>query len=333
MAKPDLGVSVIICCYNGASRLPQTLRHLALQQVPAEISWEIIIVDNASTDDTYTVASAEWEQYSLPGVGFKILSELKQSKYYALSKGVDNASYEYIIICDDDNWLNSDYVSVAYHTINSNIKFAAAGGQSTAVADIKIPDWFWHYQNNYAVGSPKAASGDISDKGYLWGAGMIFRRSLYKKVNFNLPGILLGPGPKEVSRSEDVELCMRFILSGYKLYYDEKLIFRHHIASNRLTDSYRDQLLNVGPYENRVLNLYRKQIGLNNLSALKKTLLLFISWLRYLISKLLPHNQRWHYAYEAEIIYLLNGFKAVPIADEAIKIRQLNFHLSEKTVA
>ena len=44
------GVSVVICCHNSGKRLPETLRHLAAQVVEEGIPWEVVIVDNASTD-------------------------------------------------------------------------------------------------------------------------------------------------------------------------------------------------------------------------------------------------------------------------------------------
>ena len=52
----DMKISVIICTYNGASRLPATLEKLAAQSVPAECPWEVLLIDNASTDDTAAVA-------------------------------------------------------------------------------------------------------------------------------------------------------------------------------------------------------------------------------------------------------------------------------------
>lgn len=330
---PQPGVSVLMCCYNSASRLPQTLKYLTQQVVPAEINWEVIIIDNASTDNTSTTARFEWQQYYLPTVGFEVLNEPRPRKYHAISTGVDHARYECIIICDDDNWLNEFYVDRAFKAIQADKQIAAAGGRGIAVADEEIPDWFWQYQHNYAVGSQNNTSGDVSAKGYLWGAGMVFRRSIYKKVYRNSSAILLGPAGQESGRAEDVELCLRFLLAGYRLYYDEGLIFKHYLHGNRLTDKYKQGLLNVSPYENCVLNLYHKQIRINNLPALQKHMLLSMSFFRYLLCKLFPLIRRWNYSYEAEMIYLLSGLKPAPVSDEAIKIRQLNIHLSNKAFA
>ncbi|MET3979695.1 glycosyltransferase involved in cell wall biosynthesis [Mucilaginibacter sp. UYP25] len=333
MVKPvGSGISVIICCYNGATQLPQTLRHLALQVVSPAINWEVIVIDNASTDDTFTVASAEWQQYDLPNIDFTVLSETRPRKYHALSTGVDKAKYEYIVICDDDNWLSNNYINEAFQIINSNPLLAAVGGQGIAVSDIDIPVWFWDCQNSYAVGKPNASSADITAKGYLWGAGMILRRSLYKEVNRDLPAILLGPSQNETARAEDIELCMRFVLAGYRLYYDEALVFSHYILPNRLAEGYKDGLLKINQYQELVLNLYRKQIAINRLSATKKCILLCTSLIRFSICKIFPRIKKWHYAYEAETIFLTNGCKLAEVSDEAIKIKQLSLNLSKKTI-
>ncbi len=56
------GASVIVCCYNSAARLPHTLAHLAGQIVPEDFFWEIILVNNASTDNTVECATAIWNK-------------------------------------------------------------------------------------------------------------------------------------------------------------------------------------------------------------------------------------------------------------------------------
>ncbi|AYL97248.1 glycosyltransferase [Mucilaginibacter celer] len=318
------GISVIICTYNGASQLPQTLRHLALQQVPAEISWEIIVVDNNSADDTFNKAKQIWEAYKLPQIKYTVLSEPKPGKHHALTTGVHYAGYEYIVICDDDNRLADNYIKEAYFFMEANSAFGAAGGQGIVAADVEIPAWFWQHQRSYAVGKQNPVSGDVTANGYLWGAGMVFRKSLYIKVYSSIPAILAGPDGSGAGRGEDVELCMRFILAGYRLYYHDELVFTHYMHSNRLGDTYRLQHLNLNPNEERILNLYRKQIQLNKLSGAGKLLLLCTSLFRYLFSKTLAQTSKWHYLYEAEIFFLLSGIKLSQLAAEVAGIRKLN---------
>src|SRR6185437_5482655 len=62
--ETPLGVSVVICTYNGAARLPRTLAHLAAQENTGAIAWEVLVVDNASTDDTAEVARRCWPAHA-----------------------------------------------------------------------------------------------------------------------------------------------------------------------------------------------------------------------------------------------------------------------------
>lgn len=56
------GISVAVCCYNSSGRVPGTLEYLAQQQVSKKIPWEIIVVDNASTDRTSKAARDSWPE-------------------------------------------------------------------------------------------------------------------------------------------------------------------------------------------------------------------------------------------------------------------------------
>ena len=47
-----MDLTFIVPTYNGASRLPETLAHLAAQENRGGHGWELLVVDNASTDDT-----------------------------------------------------------------------------------------------------------------------------------------------------------------------------------------------------------------------------------------------------------------------------------------
>jgi glycosyltransferase involved in cell wall biosynthesis len=59
------GVSIIVCCYNSAERLPETLKHLALLESNEDVNWELIIVDNNSSDTTIVVCKEECKKFEL----------------------------------------------------------------------------------------------------------------------------------------------------------------------------------------------------------------------------------------------------------------------------
>ena len=70
------GISIIICCYNSAERLPKTLEHLANQVVSKNILWNVILVNNNCTDNTVEIAKNEWDKYDLR-IEMNIVDELQ----------------------------------------------------------------------------------------------------------------------------------------------------------------------------------------------------------------------------------------------------------------
>lgn len=165
------GVTIILCTYNGEKRLPKTLEFIARQSFKTQINWELIVVDNASTDNTAKVAAAEWEKYDVKNVPITILKETRPGKIYALEQAFNNARFDYSIICDDDNWLKEDYTEIVYNTLEGDEKIGAVGGKGIAIADAPgLPEWFFKYEDGYATGEQGIQSGDVTDRKYLWGA-------------------------------------------------------------------------------------------------------------------------------------------------------------------
>ena len=77
------GLSVIICSHNGSQRLPRTLAHLAGQRGTDGLSWEVILVDNASRDETSRVARQCWPADSR--VPLRIASEIGRKEFVLVS--------------------------------------------------------------------------------------------------------------------------------------------------------------------------------------------------------------------------------------------------------
>ncbi|MFT3705743.1 MAG: glycosyltransferase [Agriterribacter sp.] len=259
----DRGITIIICSYNGSQRIPETIAHVAAQVVLKGIKWEVIVVDNASTDNTSDTAINEWNKYIVPGVNFKLIKEGKPGKINALHRAIAEAVFEYFIICDDDNRLEPGYASTVYDILENDVTIGAVGGQSTGVTSgMAFPVWFPRVASDYAVGKQGEISGDVTKRGYLWGAGLGSRTTLYKKMYENFPSLLTGRNGNMLTAGEDSEYCQRLILAGYKLYYDERLKFRHFIPDKRLTEDYRNSLLKGLEASDLILDKYRLVIQL-----------------------------------------------------------------------
>jgi glycosyltransferase involved in cell wall biosynthesis len=233
------GISIVICCYNSAARLPETLKYLAAQDLPSNIAWEIIVVDNASTDDTAHIALAVWQ--TIGGeVPLQVVEEKKPGLRFAREKGFELSVYRYILFVDDDNWLAPDYLELSFQIMQSNAKVAALGGLGEPVCETAPPSWFEKCKDHYAVGKQHTHSTDITThKGYVYGAGMVvnkeawldMQKSGYESILSDRKGTLLSSGG-------DMELCFVFRMLGYRIWYDEKLTFKHFIPSGRLKWQY-----------------------------------------------------------------------------------------------
>jgi glycosyltransferase involved in cell wall biosynthesis len=235
------GVSIIICCFNSSLKLPQTLLHLSKQVTT--IPFEVLIIDNASTDDTFKQVNTIWKSFNST-VPFKVITENKPGLTNARKAGIRFALYDILIFCDDDNLLSHDYVQKAYEKMILNSAIGALGGRSEVLTDIDLPEWWNEYMANYAVGKQASKSGDVSYRKYLWGAGLVVRKSLMEIVfNEKFPFLLTDRNGEELSSGGDSEICARLLLMGYKLWYDAELYFKHYITRNRLTVSYRDKML------------------------------------------------------------------------------------------
>lgn len=239
------GVTIIICTFNGEERLESTIRHIAKQIVSPHIKWEIILADNGSKDNTRETAAREWNKYNLQKVPFHLIQEPQPGKLYALQNAISNANFEYIILCDDDNWLASDYLNKAFNLLERNQNVAAAGGLGIPVTDGELPEWFKDYHYAYAVGAQSDQEGIMKARAVLWGAGLVTRRSLYLKMYERYPSFL-PESQINVLSAEDTEYCIRLQLKGYKLYYDSTLIYHHFIPTFKLSPQFRDQKLIKG---------------------------------------------------------------------------------------
>jgi glycosyltransferase involved in cell wall biosynthesis len=104
------GVSIIICCHNSSTKLPATLSHLRKQQVPRELPWEVVVVDNASTDGTSCVALNNWPQDA--PTTLRVVTEKRLGLSHARTRGLLEAKYEIVSFIDDDNWVCSSWVKL-----------------------------------------------------------------------------------------------------------------------------------------------------------------------------------------------------------------------------
>lgn len=232
------GISVIICTYNGKKTILQTLAHLQQQRFTQNMPWEIIIIDNASTDDTYAIVDEYILQQKI--INARLLKQPVPGKTYALEKGLNESIYDYVIICDDDNWLAEDYLQTSFELIEADEEIGIIGGLGEPVCEVSPPAWFETMKGWYAVGPQNSSNGIIDSKrGWVFGAGMVVRKAAWIQLKtLQYPNILTCRKGDALSAGGDVEMCFSMEVLGYEIHYDDRLKFKHYIPAPRLQWNY-----------------------------------------------------------------------------------------------
>ena len=174
----QLKISVIICCYNSKDRLEPTLKALA-QQKEINFSWEIIVVNNNSNDNTTEVAKCLWKLTG-SNTPFKIVDESQPGLSSARKKGVKEAKGEYILFCDDDNWLAPNYIQNAVDIMDSDEQLGALCGYNEPVFEVPPIQIILDQINSFACGSLAKESTYLEANIVPWGAGLVVRSFLFK---------------------------------------------------------------------------------------------------------------------------------------------------------
>src|SRR5690349_19047855 len=175
MLEP-LSLSVVICCFNSEQRLPHVIRHLLSQEGDDAISWEVVIIDNASSDATASVARSHWPTDARAPL--RVIEEKRRGLSDARRRGFEAERGSIISFVDDDNWVCKDWVRRVHDIFAKHLEVGACGGLSVAMFEDVEPTWFPALQGSYAVGPQATRAGYVpEERGWLVGAGLSIRRA------------------------------------------------------------------------------------------------------------------------------------------------------------
>ena len=232
------GVSVIVRSSNAASRFPAVLAPLKAQ-TPTLVPWEVLLVDNASTDDTVKVALSCWGEGPAP---LRIVPEPKLGRQSAMERGLKDARHEFVGFIDDDNWVAPDWVHVAYHTLASNPLMGAVGSVCDTVFEIPEPKWFNEYHSSYGI----LSDSDLNQRNDCWeyldGAGLCIRKQAWTRlVQGGFRSLADRIGARSLG-STDTELTLAIRLAGWKIGVERHLRITHFVPAERLSWNYLRRL-------------------------------------------------------------------------------------------
>lgn len=239
MTSDCLTFSVVICTYNGAKRLQEVLEAIAHQQGIAYEAWEILLIDNASTDETKNV----FEDFAISHAHLtcRYIFEAKPGTGVARIRAFYEATGKWVCFVDDDNILDSKYLVSAHKYICRNSRIGALGGKSTARLSSPPPEWFDAIKSGLAIWDGGDVARQLTVGERCFTAGLIVNTEVAKIVAGE-PWTMMGRTKSFPIAGEDLELCLKISRRGWELWYSPELTFEHVIPDNRLSRKYLKEL-------------------------------------------------------------------------------------------
>ena len=212
-------ISIIICTYNRAELLNETIKSLLNQTV--EVShYEIIIVNNNSTDNTAEIVRGFIDRYN----NIRIVLESKQGLSHARNRGYKEAAFDWVAYMDDDAKAFPNYVERILYIIE-NYNFDCFGGVYLPWFKNKKPKWYkkdWQTNRNL-----KHETGELGPDKYFSGGNCVFRKDLLQKSNgFNTKIGMKGNTP---AYGEETLMINDLRKLNYRIGFDPELKVDHYV--------------------------------------------------------------------------------------------------------
>lgn len=117
-------VSVIIPCYNASATIRDTIASVAAQQLPPNVSVEVVVVDDRSSDDSREVverAALAETRVSIRGM----IMPQNSGPAAARNRGLRSSTADYVVFLDADDWLAPGFFWVLLHGLSEHPELAA----------------------------------------------------------------------------------------------------------------------------------------------------------------------------------------------------------------
>lgn len=221
--------TVVVCTHNRASLLSESLPDVVAQQLPGG-PYEVLVVDNASTDDTPERVGNLIERY--PG-RVRYVREDRLGLSSARNAGIRHANGSIIAFIDDDavpdkGWLAALVSAFGDPTVE------CVGGPVIPILRGSLPPWFsprlQPYISIFDKGSEPVR---LSYNEYPRGVNIAFRREIFQTVGLFSPSF--GRKGRSLMSYEEIELCYRIERAGWTILYVPGASVHHMVHAERLS--------------------------------------------------------------------------------------------------
>ena len=221
--------SIVICTYNNQESLRGTLGSMAALRVPPDVTVELCVVDNNSSDATAKVCAEA--SGSLP-MAMRYFFESAQGLSHARNRGLREGLGEFIIYTDDDVVVEPDWLE---RYANSFLQLSADAVYGRVVPEWRGREpWFFtpHLRAAYALLDYGPTSFWVSE---LWqeffGANFAVRKSLLQQVGgFD---VRLGRTKGSFFIGEERKVFLHLLDLNARIFYDAGNYVHHVIAESR----------------------------------------------------------------------------------------------------
>lgn len=212
--------------------MPDSIKSLAAQAL-AKSAYEIIVVDNASTDRTRDVVFTDFAD--IENLVYLYEPQLGLSK--ARNTGWLSAKGKYVAFLDDDATCRPDWLERIIDAFQSLPKVGVVGGRVRPKWQIDPPGWLDKEMEKWVSAidwSDKPVL--LNDSQYLVGANIAYRSLFYDRLG----GFCLNLGRKgnNLVSSEETDFSSKIKGLGYEIYYDPDIEVEHLIPRERVTAKY-----------------------------------------------------------------------------------------------
>ncbi|MGN7866864.1 glycosyltransferase family 2 protein [Chryseobacterium sp.] len=232
----NMKLSVIIVNYNVTQLLRNCL--LSLQKYIKEVEYEIVVIDNASTDRSWKELIPEFS-----GVQF-IASEVNGGFSKANNQAIQTAKGEYLLLLNPDTEFEGFYMKELLDFADSQTDFGCMGvrmhdaeGNFLPESKRSVPDMFNSFEKlftNFRKNNSKSyyrndlEENEIAEVEVITGAFLLAKKEVYQKIG--------GLDEAYFMYGEDIDLCYTFLRNGYKNFYYGKASILHHKGESTIRD-------------------------------------------------------------------------------------------------
>lgn len=270
-----MDISVVLATYNRASSLQVTLESLLALVYPASLSWELLVVDNNSTDLTRVIVEKVAAIAKFP---VRYVFERKQGRSSALNTGIANAKGEIVAFTDDDVILDRDWLANLSRTFDE-FKCAAVAGRVIPQWSHSRPDWL-QMNGHFAVVNFDLGDDIKEIKTPPLGANSAFRKQVFEQHGMFRPDLGV-TGSRHTITCDDTEFGERLIRAGEKIVYCSNAIIYHPVDPKRTTKKYF-----LSWY-------YYNGISLTRMAGVPRGTLVWFGAPRWLYREMLVNFARW----------------------------------------